>query len=334
MIISLTGEVEKLTMTGNDFTCANTVFEFPGKAGTLGAYVSIYDQIYCFDESLDFTIRELSTGQAVLEEPDSIFNHQVFIYNIECGGLTVLPDGTFAICSAVLETWCRQGQYQPYKYDRSTALRWDDEGLEISQERTLGNNICEMPAYYKCIDYKSPKSVYTCSFNESYIESGNLINQNGAVLVMKTNQDMEKVWDKAFYLGPYVYFATSILATSDGGCLVVGRSSEDPGGWNEKMGFFVLKINEDGSLGTNEVITADRETIFAYPNPFKENITLIGEQIAEVRLYSITGQLVATKQGEGTESLTVDISDLPSGLYFVTAIGKDGRKCVQKVVKQ
>ena len=46
------------------------------------------------------------------------------------------------------------------------------------------------------------------------------------------------------------------------------------------------------------------------------------------------GQLVAAKQGNGTESLTVDVSGLPSGLYFVAAIGEDGSRSVQKVVKE
>lgn len=71
-----------------------------------------------------------------------------------------------------------------------------------------------------------------------------------------------------------------------------------------------------------------------HPNPANDSFTLTGEQLSEARLYSVTGQLVGTKQGNGTESLTMDISDLSSGLYFVTAIGKDGQKCVQKVVKQ
>ncbi|MCQ2321542.1 MAG: T9SS type A sorting domain-containing protein [Bacteroidales bacterium] len=56
--------------------------------------------------------------------------------------------------------------------------------------------------------------------------------------------------------------------------------------------------------------------------------------MAEARLYSVTGQLVATKQGNGTESLTVDVSGLPSGLYFVTAIGEDGSRSELKVVKE
>ena len=70
------------------------------------------------------------------------------------------------------------------------------------------------------------------------------------------------------------------------------------------------------------------------PNPAKDTFTLTGAQLSEARLYSVTGQLVATKQGEGTESLTMDISGLPSGLYFVAAIGEDGSRSVLKVVKE
>ena len=77
------------------------------------------------------------------------------------------------------------------------------------------------------------------------------------------------------------------------------------------------------------------EGVFAvYPNPAKQSVTLIGQQIAEARLYSVTGQLVATKQGNGTESLTMEVSGLPSGLYFVAAIGEDGSRSVLKVVKE
>ena len=90
-----------------------------------------------------------------------------------------------------------------------------------------------------------------------------------------------------------------------------------------------------GQTELNTSVDENSEGVFAvYPNPAKQSVTLIGQQIAEARLYSVTGQLVATKQGEGTESLTMDISGLPSGLYFVAVISRDGRKCVKKVVKE
>jgi hypothetical protein len=42
---------------------------------------------------------------------------------------------------------------------------------------------------------------------------------------------------------------------------------------------------------------------------------------------------VATARGEG-ETMRIDLSELPIGVYFVNITNKEGRKCVQKVVKE
>lgn len=121
-----------------------------------------------------------------------------------------------------------------------------------------------------------------------------------------------------------------------------GKGQES--GWHSK-GYLILDSQcyctiPDYPLrwGQTEISTGvgeNSEGVFAvYPNPAKQSVTLIGQQIAEARLYSVTGQLVATKPGNGTESLTMDVSGLPSGLYFVTAIGEDGSRSVLKVVKE
>ena len=51
------------------------------------------------------------------------------------------------------------------------------------------------------------------------------------------------------------------------------------------------------------------------------------------RVINTLGQCVATVKGEG-EQLTLDISNLPAGVYFVNITNKDGRKCVRKVLKE
>jgi hypothetical protein len=50
-------------------------------------------------------------------------------------------------------------------------------------------------------------------------------------------------------------------------------------------------------------------------------------------VFNTLGQSVATAKGEG-ERLTVDISNLPAGIYFVNITDGEGRKCVKKVVKE
>ena len=70
-----------------------------------------------------------------------------------------------------------------------------------------------------------------------------------------------------------------------------------------------------------------------YPNPANSLITITGKDLKQAEVFNTLGQRVATAKGEG-EQMTVDISALPSGVYFVNITDKDGRKCMRKVVKE
>lgn len=70
-----------------------------------------------------------------------------------------------------------------------------------------------------------------------------------------------------------------------------------------------------------------------YPNPTTGLVTINGKDLKQAEVLNTLGQHVATITGEG-ETLQVDISGLPAGVYFVNVTDKDGRKCVRKVVKE
>jgi len=70
-----------------------------------------------------------------------------------------------------------------------------------------------------------------------------------------------------------------------------------------------------------------------HPNPTTGLVTITGKDLKQAEVFNALGQCVATAQGEG-ERLTVDISALPAGIYFVNVTDEDGKKCVRKVVKQ
>lgn len=338
MTISMTGEVENLTtMEDSIYTFVRTVFEYPDGTGTLGAYEAKRRTLYRFNEDLDFTTRVLADS-AFINEQDSTFNHIVFSDLDTNGGLVVFPDGTYGICDAVDERWYRPNQWVPYKRDYSVSMQWLDEdmileGVTISQERTLGNDIHERPAEYKSIDYKDPDAVFTCSFNETFVESISPIYQDGAVVVMKTDRNHEKIWDKVYHLGPYLYIAASIQATNDGGCLVLGRSCNLMA-WPEKQGFFVLKVNADGTLGTDEVFVTDRDAVVAYPNPTNGKITLADGQFVEADVFSVSGQCMIAEKCHYGHSLVLDLENLPAGLYFLRVTDKNGHTYTQKVIKE
>ena len=70
-----------------------------------------------------------------------------------------------------------------------------------------------------------------------------------------------------------------------------------------------------------------------HPNPTNGQVTITGKNLKQAEVFNTLGQCVATARGEG-EQMTVDLSALPAGVYFVNITDKDGRKCVRKVVKE
>ena len=70
-----------------------------------------------------------------------------------------------------------------------------------------------------------------------------------------------------------------------------------------------------------------------HPNPTNGMVNIFGLNLKQAEVLNALGQRVATAKGEG-DQVTVDISDLPTGVYFVNITDEDGRKCVRKVVKE
>ena len=76
-----------------------------------------------------------------------------------------------------------------------------------------------------------------------------------------------------------------------------------------------------------------RKLFAVFPNPTTNFVTITGQDLKAAEVFNTLGQHVATATGEG-ERLTVNLSEMPAGIYFVNVTDKEGRKCVRKVVKE
>ena len=90
-----------------------------------------------------------------------------------------------------------------------------------------------------------------------------------------------------------------------------------------------------GQIDFTDGIEEAEATAFAslHPNPTTGLVTVIGESLKQAEVFNTLGQQVATAKGEG-ETLQIDLSGLPAGVYFVNVTDNEGRKCVRKVVKE
>ena len=88
-------------------------------------------------------------------------------------------------------------------------------------------------------------------------------------------------------------------------------------------------------VGQTSLDGLEEKTSFAtlHPNPANGHITINGKDLKAAEVFNTLGQRVATAMGED-ETLQIDISSLPAGVYFVTITDTEGRKCVRKVVKE
>lgn len=84
----------------------------------------------------------------------------------------------------------------------------------------------------------------------------------------------------------------------------------------------IMKVEEFGATNFGVI----------FPNPTTGKVTIIGNDLRLAEVINTLGQRVATVKGEG-EQLSVDLSTLPAGVYFVNITDSEGRKCVKKVIR-
>jgi len=90
-----------------------------------------------------------------------------------------------------------------------------------------------------------------------------------------------------------------------------------------------------GQTSLTEGIEENAPTAFVsvHPNPTTDQINITGMNLNQAEVLNTLGQRVATATGKG-ETLHIDISHLPAGVYFVNVSDSEGRKFVRKVVKE
>jgi hypothetical protein len=151
--------------------------------------------------------------------------------------------------------------------------------------------------------------------------------------LVKVNSDLSMVWEKWFG-GDAYYFMYNILATRDGGCIMVGTRYDDQT-QNQERDIYIVKVNGDGLIVWEREISMNDRFSVVYPNPGHQlNIRLAAQHPkAFLSLFDQYGRLAVQQQLHQSES-TVETRHLPAGVYLYQLTAPNGLNESGKWVKE
>ena len=116
-------------------------------------------------------------------------------------------------------------------------------------------------------------------------------------------------------------------------CIMQGCTDNYGNLWFTTFASGLIEFNDEGIVNEHlGIVQNDAANITVYPNPASDMISIEGNSILTVRIYSTLGQVVAEMTGNGSPTVSVSTSNLKSGLYIVTVEDASGNISEQKIV--
>jgi hypothetical protein len=180
------------------------------------------------------------------------------------------------------------------------------------------------------LDFLVPESIFFGGSSDVHPQDG-VWQADSWLILNNLDPDLNLNWQKFYGDGNIGYFLWGLLATHDGGCLMMS-TRYDPTVQNNELDVFILKVDPNGLLttvGDGPVIPVQQLAIF--PNPASEHITvrypdIFGSHEKEILIFNSLG--LEVKQFTGSINATeidINISDCTPGLYFIV-LKVEGKK--------
>lgn len=226
-----------------------------------------------------------------------------------------LSDSTYAVVGWKFESWPLIGK------DFALAILDDEAGRLAFYSAGLPDTTDQ----FGFIDFISPDSIFGGgTSNYDFVGMDYFQYQDRWFLVYNTNQEGEEHW-KCYYGGEGDYSLHELIATQDGGCLLVGTYWDWRNNPNREKDIFLLKVDRTGyfdPLGFPG--EPGRLPFVVYPNPGSDYICLksFGES-GVFELSDSNGRVVLRKDIQKNNS-KIPTAHLPMGTYIYKLTGKNG----------
>ena len=338
MLISSDGEVEKLSECQQDVGLyLGNLFEHP-QGGGYGHYRESFVQppspmlttrLFTLDENFNsISSKEFSS---VTVDTIDYFVYSFKLSPTQCPTVKPLNDTTLLFYDCIRELKASPSGSTQHEYS-TVFFKTDLEGNMLDY-RLIGswNDRYDLPAVFHSFDFAKnnlpfEKTLYTCNMELNDELYYYYFNDPNPIVLTKMDESLDVVWQRYYSMLSYPLKAHHVLATNDGGCLVLGSAHR-----NNHYEVFALKVDSEGSVGMDEVSICP---FMFYPNPAQDQLHLqYSPDVtpAKIELYDLHGRLVRM-QSKGLES--VDLQGLTAGQYLMKVTLEDGKVYSDKVVKK
>ena len=235
----------------------------------------------------------------------TIYSGDLSLYN---SMMRPSPDRGYYISSRLNESFLVG---TTFVHDQSSVLAKTDSAFQIcSVYCIIGhmNDTIEAPSFYRSVDVNEEGMVYHCSMQNINFGTWPYGSNGTHLVVTKTDTDLNVVWQKRFRVDGNIYSAFQTIATTDGGCLIIGNVYDHNPERNQDV--FVLKIDADGVVGLDEI--QEESMAFVYPNPIKGTVNIGGVEAEETVVYNTLGQRVMAFRGN-----EANVEVLADGVYML-----------------
>lgn len=213
--------------------------------------------------------------------------------------------------------------YQARKVD----LPYQDQEFTIEIRDTLFNllqfdqfglpDLYDCPAWIKGLDFRHPDTIYYAA-NTGLAFGYPPLGYSNWFMVRQSDGQLQERY-RHFYGGDAYYYASAIIATSDGGCFVTASKHNRD---TDNFELFFLKLNSEGVLvGTNNPDIEQRMSLL-YPNPAYDKVVLetyLDEAI--IKVFDLNGSLVGQYNGVKGKN-TINLGGFPVGVYVLSLYSK------------
>ena len=135
------------------------------------------------------------------------------------------------------------------------------------------------------------------------------------LLLYSIDTNLNINWQRT-YGGEASYWLTNVLATSDGGCILLSGIFEVGNPINE-MDVHILKVDYNGFVTEVQEEKENIDSVSVHPNPAHSNVefSLLYPHKFNIQLLNSRGQVVINKDLEGSKFI-LSIGHLATGIYF------------------